>query len=184
MTISFLGTILFVRGRCYRDPDVFLDGLRILAAEHPQVARQLAVRFVGRCPSVAERAAARGLTRLVEVRELVSVAESRRMMADSDVLLHLQTLDEASKDCIAAKLFDYLGARRPILAIVTPGGGDDWLLRQCDAGTRLGIDDPGRWQRHCGSCGSAGAAERSGPTSTPPGSRGSSGARSPQSWQG
>jgi hypothetical protein len=113
------------------------------------------VIFVGRCPGVAERARARGLERLVEVRGPVGVAESVRLMRASDVLLHLQTLDDASKDCIAGKVFDYLGARRPILSIVTPGGGDDWLLRQCDAGPRLGIDDPtavarallGLWQR-------------------------------------
>ena len=36
-------------------------------------------------------------------------------------------------DAISGKVFDYLAARRPILGVVTPGGADDWLLRQAAA---------------------------------------------------
>jgi glycosyltransferase involved in cell wall biosynthesis len=141
MTIRFLGTIYVIGGRCHRNPDVFLDALRILRSERPDVTSLLEVEFVGDCAEVEERVSQRGLSDLVRVRPHVGFAESQRIMSRSDVLLHLQTLDEASKDCIAGKLYEYLAARRPVLGIVTPGGGDDWLLRQCQAGPRIGIDD-------------------------------------------
>jgi glycosyltransferase involved in cell wall biosynthesis len=141
MTIRFLGTIYVRAGRCYRSPDVFLDALRILRRERPDVSSQLDVQFVGACAEVSERVKQRGLTDLVHVRPYVGFAESQRIMSRSDVLLHLQTLDESTKDCIAGKLYEYLAAGRPILGIVPPGGGDDWLLRQCQAGPRVGIDD-------------------------------------------
>lgn len=136
LMISHVGTIY-----AHRSPDVFLDALRLLVDESPEVAAQLAVRFVGRCSSVQELAAQRGLADRVQVLPTVSVAESRSMMRGSHVLLHLPSLDEASKDCVAGKIYDYFAAGRPILAIVMPGSGDDQLLREAGVKT-LGIHDP------------------------------------------
>ena len=50
-------------------------------------------------------------------------------MRGADVNVLLQTIATGT-DVIAGKVFDYLAARRPILGIVDPQGGDAWLLGQ------------------------------------------------------
>ena len=54
---------------------------------------------------------------------------SLALMRGADVNVLLQTIGSGT-DVIAGKAFDYLAARRPILGIVDPQGGDAWLLRQ------------------------------------------------------
>ena len=47
-------------------------------------------------------------------------------MRGADVNVLLQTIASGT-DVIAGKAFDYLAARRPILGVVDPNGGDAWL---------------------------------------------------------
>jgi hypothetical protein len=69
----------------------------------------------------------------VRFRGHVSRSESVRYMFGSDVNVLLQTISEG-EDVVSGKAFDYLHAKKPILAVVDPRGGDAWLLREAGAG--------------------------------------------------
>lgn len=58
-----------------------------------------------------------GLERVVEIRDPVPHDTCVRLQRRADVLLYLLRRDPAGAGIVHAKLFDYAGARRPILAI-------------------------------------------------------------------
>lgn len=62
-------------------------------------------------------------------------------MRTADVLVLLQTISGEGNDVIGGKAYEYLAARRPILGIVPPDGGDAWLLSSTGAGRVTGISD-------------------------------------------
>jgi hypothetical protein len=53
----------------------------------------------------------------------------------------LQTITEG-QDVIAGKVFEYLSAQRPILAVVDPDGGDAWLLGRIGVGSVVSFREP------------------------------------------
>jgi hypothetical protein len=115
-----------------RQPDVLLRGFAGAASEEPEFRASARLEFIGNAGGHEGKASlATGCD--VQFRGPVSRAESLRYMAGSDVNLLLQTIAEG-EDVISGKAFDYLRARKPILGIVAPSGGDAWLLRESGAG--------------------------------------------------
>jgi len=135
MTIAFVGSLY-----AHRPPDAFLQALRLVVDTHPEVAASLHVEFVGRCESARDAATRLELDAWVTATPTVPVADSRRRMRDSDVLLLLQTRDDQS-DCVSGKVYEYLAAGRPILAVVTPDGANDRLLREAGVRHRIATTD-------------------------------------------
>jgi len=76
----------------------------------------------------------------VRFRGHVSRAESLRYIFGSDVNVLLQTIKDG-QDVVSGKAFDYLHARKPILAVVDEAGGDAWLVRETRAGQIARFDD-------------------------------------------
>jgi len=138
IVVSYVG-----RTSAIRRPEALLAGLRLLVERHPELAARLSVRFTGECQEVTSLVAAAGLEGIVRVEGPVSYEESRRVMRDSDVLLLLQTLEGPGSDVISGKLYEYLAARRPILGVISPHGGDAWLLKQSGAGVVAGLSPEG-----------------------------------------
>ena len=100
-------------------PDVCLDDLRVVFyGPRPQRVAALASGF--RC------------ARLIECHGLVGHAEMVRLMSRASVLLVLACA--AGQGVLTGKLFEYLGARRPILAVPSDGDGIDALLDETQAG--------------------------------------------------
>ncbi len=111
-----------------RRPDVLLRGLALALERDPALRASIHLELVGDLggnDAVLERFAAAGC---VSARGRVSRRESLALMRGADVNILLQTISTGT-DVIAGKTFDYLAARRPILGIVDPHGGDAWLLR-------------------------------------------------------
>jgi hypothetical protein len=77
--------------------------------------------------SLGELARIRGIEEAVRVRERVSRRELLAELRTADVLL-LLAREQAEQ--IPHKLFEYLGVRRPILAIVDEGGSSARLLKR------------------------------------------------------
>lgn len=123
-----------------RRPDVLFEALQ-RASRNPEVAASLRLQFVGGMAGHEATISELGLQEQVLVVGQVSHEASRGYMRGADVNLLLQTI-ATGQDVIAGKTFEYLAARRPILAVVAPDGGDAWLLRRTGGGRVVPFDDP------------------------------------------
>ena len=121
-------------GRIYegkRDPTPLFQALKLLGP----LKEKVQVAFYGdNLNSVARSARRSGVQSLVSVHAPVPYRESLRMQSESDVLLLLLWNHPGEKGVYTGKLFEYLGAGRPILAV----GPDDCmaadLIRDRNAG--------------------------------------------------
>jgi glycosyltransferase involved in cell wall biosynthesis len=116
-----------------RDPRPFLEALAKADGE-------VMARFVGGFPSAYREYARRlGLADRIEVLSHRSRAEVLALQRDSDALLLL--IPENERGVLSAKVFEYLAAERPILAVVPPDGEAAALIRRTGAGTVVAPDD-------------------------------------------
>jgi glycosyltransferase involved in cell wall biosynthesis len=124
----------------YRSPYYLLQGLRELGRTSPDVLDRIAVEFYGSgFPEQLCRALARwGLSAVVTVLPPVSYSESLRVAAEADGLLLLLPPLDPLRDCLPTKLYEYLAAGRPIIA-VAPEGAAAELVRSSGAGV---VSDP------------------------------------------
>lgn len=116
-----------------RDPSVLFDAIRELGADPAEVL----VEFYGTAPRhvwpIAERY---GVSACVRVHPSVTQPEAVQKQLEADVLLLMQWDDPREQGNVPGKLFEYLGARRPVLLIGLDGGVPDRILTERGAGTR------------------------------------------------
>jgi glycosyltransferase involved in cell wall biosynthesis len=113
----------------YRVPDPFLDALALLLDSQPTLRNRLLVRFVGSAEgNLAATVRSRGLDDVVSVEGFVGHRESLQVMQEADLLLLVIGDGPGNGLFIPAKLFEYLGAARPILALSPPEGAAARLL--------------------------------------------------------
>jgi glycosyltransferase involved in cell wall biosynthesis len=113
------------------DAEVFLDALHDVLARHPAARRRLRVKFAGPFDSgVEDRAVALGLRGIVEFRGPVSHAESRALQRAADLLLLWKP--RGTPTMVPGKLYEYLDAGRPVLAVLE--AGDEAARLAVDAG--------------------------------------------------
>lgn len=98
----------------YRDPGLLLDALRSLG---PEGRRVRFVYYGGSAQMVHDMARERGVDDLVETHGHVPHAEALVAQRSADMLLQLLWADPAQPYVVTGKLYEYLGARRPILAV-------------------------------------------------------------------
>lgn len=119
-----------------RDPRPFLQAFK--EADLDAVAR-----FVGDFRSTdREWAADLGLGDRLELVDYLPRAEALRVQRDSEALLLL--IPEAGgrgKGVLSGKVFEYIAAGRPILALVPPDGAAADLIRETGAGVVVAPDD-------------------------------------------
>lgn len=128
-TIVYCGT--FLAG--LREPGILLDALDVLAREGHNAFPKLSVRFYGpHAAFLRKRLRGRPCAKFVTVGPVVSHHEAIRMEQEACVLLFVSTVK--GKGIMTSKVFEYLGAGRPILAV--PGDGDvtDAVIRETGAG--------------------------------------------------
>lgn len=113
-----------------RTPRFFLEALAALVAEQPEMRARLRVVFVGTFPApYLELLERLGLGDVVEVCGYVSHRESVAMMLQADVLLLVMHATAEYRNLFPAKVFEYVGSRRPVLALA-PEGSVAALLRE------------------------------------------------------
>jgi glycosyltransferase involved in cell wall biosynthesis len=137
-----------------RDPRPFLQALADSGLD------DVVVRFVGDFRTAdREFAESLGLGRRFELHPYVPRRRALELQRDSEVLLLL--IPEAGgrgKGVLSGKVFEYLAAERPILAVVPPDGAAAHLIDELAAGVVAPPDDVdairaalldlyGRWQR-------------------------------------
>ena len=129
--ITHTGTFL---GR--RDAQPFLRALEMCDEE-------ITARFVGDFrPADREWVDGHGLNKRIELHPWVSRKRSLELQRDSDaLLLLLPNADRRGSGVLSTKVFEYLAARRPILAAVPPEGAAAELVRRTRAGVVAPPDD-------------------------------------------
>jgi len=127
----------------HRNPDILLRGLR-RACQDSELARDVRLQFIGKMANFDSKIPLYGLEEIVLCSGVVPLAESKAYMRGSDVLLLLQTIKGSGSDVISGKAYEYMAARKAILAIVAENGGDAWLIRQTGCGLITGIEDEER----------------------------------------
>jgi glycosyltransferase involved in cell wall biosynthesis len=120
-----------------RDPKPFLRALAESGLE------DVTVRFVGDFrPGDREFMESLGLGDRVEVIDYVPRRESLRLQRESDALLLLiPDAGGRGRGVLSGKVFEYLAAERPVLAVVPPAGAAAELVRETGAGLVAGPDD-------------------------------------------
>jgi hypothetical protein len=131
-TIAYTGNIY--PGR--QDPSPLFKAIAELEQEGRISSSDLKVRFFGRnvIQNISPLIERNGVQDFVKTDGLVPFKESIRKQKESTVLLFLGWNDPREKGVYTGKLFEYLGARRPILAIGLKGGVVDELLKETGAG--------------------------------------------------
>jgi glycosyltransferase involved in cell wall biosynthesis len=120
-----------------RDPKPFLRALADTGLE------DVTVRFLGDFrPGDRAYLASLDLGDRVELVDYVPRRESLRLQRDSDALLLLiPDAGGRGKGVLSGKVFEYLAAERPILALVPPEGAAAQLIRDTGAGVVAPPDD-------------------------------------------
>jgi glycosyltransferase involved in cell wall biosynthesis len=120
-----------------RDPRPFLNAFA--ASDLDAVAR-----FVGDFRAGdREWAEGLGLGDRLELHEFAPHRRALELQKDSEALLLLiPEADGRGKGVLSGKVFEYLAAERPILAVVPPEGAAAALIRETGAGVVAAPDDP------------------------------------------
>lgn len=120
LTLLYAGTFQAYTPGPRRTPVYLLDAVAALLRRHPALRGRLRLVLLGPDPAhLQPLVAARGLADVVETPGFASHRASVQAMVEADVLLLLQGDNETRT--IAAKTFEYLAARRPILAALPEG---------------------------------------------------------------
>lgn len=147
-----------------RDPTRFIEALGILKQDQGLGATALQVDLVGtprwyRGRSLDDIARTEGVEDMVQIHPRLPVDECNRLIAEADLLLLLAQYQPMQ---VPNKLFDYLAARRPILALAETDGETAVMLRlagrhhvldpaasahEIAAGVREAMDAAGRFRK-------------------------------------
>jgi len=129
-TISHIGSLL-----SERNPQVLWRVLSKLIKEHPNFSKALQIQLVGTVSEdVIKEINKHDLGSAVKVLPYLPHDEALKTQRRSQVLLLAEINSEETKGIIPGKLFEYLAARRPILAIGPEGWEAGDLVRETGAG--------------------------------------------------
>lgn len=118
-----------------QDPTPLFEAVSVLQRTHPEVAQHVQIYFLGTVRDhVVPLAQRHGLESRIHFLPRCANIEALRWQRSADILLLLEWNDPSAKGVYTGKIFEYLGARRPILAIGSAAGVVDDLLRTTSGG--------------------------------------------------
>ena len=133
--LNIIYTGMIYPGR--RDPSALFEAIALLGED----SKLVKVKFFGRMlPGVVELSRRFGVDDSIELFKPVSYTESLRQQVEADYLLLLLWNDPKEQGVFTGKLFEYLGARRPIIALGYENGVAATLIR--DRGVGLVSNNP------------------------------------------
>lgn len=128
-TVTYTGSMY---GR--RNPETFLGAVEQLVREGSVDPGKIQLRFAGRFGGeVHAMLQGSSLRQAIEVLPYLPHAESIQELLNADALLMIVDEAEGSEGIVPGKVFEYLGARRPILTLA-PEGAVAGLIRSTRSG--------------------------------------------------
>jgi glycosyltransferase involved in cell wall biosynthesis len=125
-----------------RNPLSFLKAIEQLIGANVIDATKLKLRFVGRFGAEIHDMLARPLIApLVEKIDYVPHAKAVELLLDSDALLLIVDEVPSVAAIVPGKVYEYLGAMRPLIAIAPPHGAIGDLLRETGGGKAVSQSD-------------------------------------------
>jgi glycosyltransferase involved in cell wall biosynthesis len=119
-----------------RDPRPIFDALMQLRQEHPEQRWRFRLLGQSYCGgNLASELRQRGLEDMVSIEGQVDYAQALRSIRDAHILLVVHS--PGVRQNIPAKLYEYIAAGRPILALAEPDGDIAWLLRSAGIPHRI-----------------------------------------------
>jgi hypothetical protein len=122
IVVAHIGTVY-----ASTEPSTLVEALLSLP---PELKSRLRFRYIGHIEEARFREALLQLGDMVELRGFLPQREALAAMNDSDYVL----LTQHGRLNIAAKLYDYIGGGKPVLATVHPDGPERLLLEELRAG--------------------------------------------------
>ncbi len=120
----------------------FWQALVKLQQNYPDVASQLEVLFVGNADaSVLQDIKEFGLDSLVRIESYVPSNEVHHMLATADALYLPVNDSKNAKGILTGKFFEYLSARKPVLAIGPLDGDINNILQETGVGKMVAFGD-------------------------------------------
>jgi hypothetical protein len=125
-----------------RNPRSFLQAVEMLIARKEIDPDKTKLRFVGRFgAAIHDMLDAPAVCAMVEKIEYVPHARAVELLLDSDALLLIVDDVASVSEIVPGKVYEYLGAARPIMAIAPPEGAIGDLLRETNAGETVRQSD-------------------------------------------
>jgi len=136
-TITFTG--LFVKSQ---NPVRFWKILSEMAAEDPVFAGDLKIRLIGHIDqTIFDDISASGLNENLIAMDYMAHEEVINYQRSAQILLLSIGCEPEAKGILTGKFFEYLAARRPIVAFGIKGGDIDLALEKSSAGTMFPYND-------------------------------------------
>jgi glycosyltransferase involved in cell wall biosynthesis len=142
---KFTFTITGSFSKQHRDPAPLIDGVQELLKEQAQLIQEFQILLVGPYKSEqADLVSRYGLKDVVHFIGPVSYKESLTYQISSDVnvFLYVGPSDRRSNQMMSGKLFEYLGAGKPILVITNPDTSAAQLVKNIKVGEAVNPHDP------------------------------------------
>ncbi len=118
-----------------RNPRTLLDAVKVLRRSGEISPDNFIVTFAGRFGAeVREMFSEPELRGMIEVKEYLPHEESIKLLLQSDLLVLIVDESELSDEIVPGKVFEYIGARKPILAFA-PEGAAARIIRSTGTGT-------------------------------------------------
>jgi glycosyltransferase involved in cell wall biosynthesis len=136
-SIAHIGTMSFAR-----NPEVLWKALKRLAEESAEFRRDLEIKLVGKVDaSVTDSVRSFGLGDSLNLIAYMPHHEVVKVQQQSRLLLLVLNNTRTAKGILTGKFFEYMSAKRPVLAVGPVDGDAAEILRQTNAGTIAGYSD-------------------------------------------
>lgn len=117
-----------------RNPRTLLDAVKALKRSGEISIDKFRVTFAGRFGSeVREMFSEPELGGMIEVKEYLPHEESIKLLLQSDLLVLIVDESELSNEIVPGKVFEYIGARKPIIAFAPEGAAAE-IIRKTGTG--------------------------------------------------
>jgi glycosyltransferase involved in cell wall biosynthesis len=125
-----------------RNPEILWQALEKLVRINPNARKKLEIKLVGKVDiNVKNSIKSHGLEKFLNLVPYIEHKDAVHFQAHASILLLLINNTPNAKGILTGKMFEYLGAKRPILSIGPLDGDASKIIRSCKAGSTFDYKD-------------------------------------------